>query len=57
MERGEPSYEPAKVTPKAQQLINSKELQASLPKGEVRVHDPTIRKRLSKNGLHGSISR
>ncbi|KAK3553354.1 hypothetical protein QTP70_002432 [Hemibagrus guttatus] len=56
-----------KITPRVQrQLIQevtkdptttSKELQASLASVKVSVHDPTIRKRLGKNGLHGRVPR
>ncbi len=35
----------------------SKELQASLPSIKISVLDSTIRKRLSKNGIHGRVSR
>ncbi|KAK3562989.1 hypothetical protein QTP86_013253 [Hemibagrus guttatus] len=61
------SGRPTKITPRAQrQLIQevtkdptttSKELQASLASVKVCVHDSTIRKRLGKNGLHGTVPR
>ncbi|KAK3547241.1 hypothetical protein QTP86_017822, partial [Hemibagrus guttatus] len=61
------SGRPTKITPRAQQQLiqevtkdpttTSKELQASLASVKVSIHDPTIRKRLGKNGLHGRVPR
>lgn len=61
------SGRPPKITPRAQRRLiqevtkdpttTSKELQASLASVKVSVHASTIRKRLSKNGLHGRVPR
>ena len=61
------SGRPTKITPIAHQRLiqefikdprtTSKELQDSLASVKVSVHDSTIRKRLSKNGIHGRVPR